>query len=93
MIGVYCFIAGRRFSFKAEHLDDKMFLTDDDFKKYVIFSSIVCGGNTKGMDIFDAVNLATNFIYCSIKNTPTELDYEPNGVNFQKQLEMLINAK
>ena len=41
-IGVYCFIAGRRFSFKAEHLDDKMFLSDDDFKKYVIFSSIVC---------------------------------------------------
>ena len=41
-VGVYCFIAGRRFSFKAEHLDDKMFLSDDDFKKYVIFSSIVC---------------------------------------------------
>ena len=41
-IGVYCFIAGRRFSFKAEHLDDKMFLSDEDFKKYVIFSSIVC---------------------------------------------------
>ena len=58
-----------------------------------IFSSIVCGGITKGMDIFDAVNLATDFIYCSIKKTPTELDYEPNGVNFQKNLEMLINAK
>ncbi|MBQ4541564.1 MAG: hypothetical protein IJA23_01790 [Clostridia bacterium] len=41
-IGVYCFIAGRRFSFKAEHLDDKMFLSDNDFKNYVIFSSIVC---------------------------------------------------
>ena len=58
-----------------------------------IFSSIVCGGITKGMDIFDAVKLATDFIYCSIKKTPTELDYEPNGVNFQKNLEMLINAK
>lgn len=58
-----------------------------------IFSSIVCGGITKGMDIFDAVKLATDFIYCSIKNTPSELNYEPNGVNFQKQLEMLINAK
>ena len=41
-VGVYCFIAGRRFSFKAEHLDDKMFLSDNDFKNYVIFSSIVC---------------------------------------------------
>lgn len=58
-----------------------------------IFSSIVCGGVTKGMDIFDAVKLATNFIYCSIKNTPTNLDYEPCGVNFQGHLEMLINAK
>lgn len=58
-----------------------------------IFSSIVCGGITKGMDIFDAVKLATDFIYCSIKNTPSKLNYEPNGVNFQKHLEMLINAK
>lgn len=58
-----------------------------------IFSSIVCGGITKGMDLFDAVSLATNFIYCSIMDTPTELDYEPQGVNFQKYLEMLINAK
>ena len=56
-----------------------------------IFSSIVCAGITKGMDIFDAVNLATDFICRSIKNTPTALNYEPNGVNFQSSLEMLIN--
>lgn len=58
-----------------------------------IFSSIVCGGITKGMNIFDAVTLATDFILFSIQNTPTTLDYEPNGVNFQENLEMLINAK
>ncbi len=58
-----------------------------------IFSSIVCGGITIGMSVFDAVTLATDFIYCSIINTPTTLDYEPDGVNFQKCLEMLINAK
>ncbi|MBR5247232.1 MAG: pyridoxamine kinase [Clostridia bacterium] len=58
-----------------------------------IFSSIVCGGITKGMDVLDAISLATNFIYCSIMDTPTTLDYEPNGVNFQKHLEMLINEK
>ena len=58
-----------------------------------IFSSIVCGGVTNGMDVFDAVTLATNFIYCSIKSTPTQLDYEPYGVNFQNHLEMLINEK
>lgn len=58
-----------------------------------IFSSIVCGGITKGMNVTNAVSLATEFIYNSIKGTPTSLDYEPNGVNFQNQLEMLINAK
>lgn len=58
-----------------------------------IFSSVVCGGITKGRSVFDAVTLATDFIYCSIINTPTKLGYEPNGVNFQKKLEMLINAK
>ena len=58
-----------------------------------IFSSIVCGGITKDMDVFDAVNLATNFIYCSIMDTPTSLDYEPQGVHFQEYLEMLINEK
>ncbi len=58
-----------------------------------IFSSIVCGGITKGINVLDSVNLATKFITESIKSTPTELCYEPNGVNFQKHLEMLINAK
>ena len=58
-----------------------------------IFSSIVCGGIAKGMNVTNAVSLATEFIYNSIKSTPTNLDYEPNGVNFQNQLEMLINAK
>lgn len=58
-----------------------------------IFSSIVCGAVTKGINIIDAVSLATKFITESIKNTPTDHNYEPNGVNFQSQLEMLINAK
>jgi pyridoxine kinase len=58
-----------------------------------IFSSVVCGGITKGMSIFDAVSLATDFIYRSIKSTPTRLSYEPDGVNFQKHLEMFINAE
>ena len=58
-----------------------------------IFSSIVCGAVTNGIDILDAVTLATKFITESIKITPTDRDYEPCGVNFQKKLEMLINAK
>ena len=41
-IGVYCFIAGKRFSYKAEHLDNDMFLSHQHFKNYVIFASIAC---------------------------------------------------
>ena len=58
-----------------------------------IFSSVVCGAVTKGVAIIDAVRLATKFITESIKSTPTDRNYEPDGVNFQKHLEMLINAK
>lgn len=41
-VGVYCFIAGRRFSYKAENLYNSMTLSDKDFKSYVIFSCIAC---------------------------------------------------
>ena len=41
-IGIYCFIAGRRFSYKAEHLENDMFLSNINFKYYVIFASIAC---------------------------------------------------
>lgn len=41
-VGVYCFIAGRRFSYKAEHLDNDMFLSNKHFKYYVVFVSIAC---------------------------------------------------
>lgn len=41
-VGIYCFIAGRRFSYKAEHLEDIYFLQQKDFKSYVIFASIAC---------------------------------------------------
>lgn len=41
-VGVYCFIAGRRFSYKAEHLDNDMFLSNKHFKYYVVFASIAC---------------------------------------------------
>lgn len=58
-----------------------------------IFSSVVCGAIVKGKTVYDAVKLATDFICKSIKSTPTDKEYEPDGVNFQNHLEMLINAK
>lgn len=41
-VGIYCFIAGRRFSYKAERLNDTMFMSNENFKYYVIFASIAC---------------------------------------------------
>ena len=58
-----------------------------------IFSSVVCGSIVNGKSVKEAVNLATDFIIKSILDTPTELKYEPDGVNFQKNLRLLINAE
>lgn len=41
-IGIYCFIAGKTFSYKAEHLDETMRISNQQFKNYVIFVSIFC---------------------------------------------------
>ena len=41
-IGIYCFIAGKNFSYKAEHLDDEMKFSNLNFKRYTIFVSIFC---------------------------------------------------
>jgi len=41
-IGIYCYIAGKNFAYKAEHLDDKMKMSDHQFKAYTIFVSIFC---------------------------------------------------
>ena len=37
-IGIYCFLAGKRFAYKADHLGDNYKLTNINFKKYVIFN-------------------------------------------------------
>lgn len=58
-----------------------------------IFSSIVCGAVAKGKSVYEAVSLAAKFIEKSIENTHSSKAYEPDGVNFQSVLEMLINAK
>lgn len=41
-VGIYCFIAGRRFSYKADHVDDVFALDNKTFKAYVIIASIFC---------------------------------------------------
>lgn len=41
-IGIYCFLAGKKFAYKAEHLDDPFKLSKKEFKNYVIFVSVFC---------------------------------------------------
>ena len=41
-IGVYCFIAAKRFQTKAEHINDTMFVSNQTIRNYVIFASIAC---------------------------------------------------
>lgn len=58
-----------------------------------LFSSVVCGAVVNGKFVYDAVKLAAEFIKKSIENTPSQNGYAPDGVNFQTELEMLINEK
>ena len=41
-IGIYCFLAGKRFNYKAEHIGDDLKFSNKEFKGYVIFVSIFC---------------------------------------------------
>ena len=41
-IGIYCFIAAKRFSFRADNLFDVYVVPNKIIKKYAIFASIVC---------------------------------------------------
>ena len=41
-IAIYCFLAGRRFSYKAEHPYDLNYISNKNFRNYVIFTCIFC---------------------------------------------------
>ena len=41
-VGVYCFIASKRFAFKAEHLYEDFAVSNQTLKNWVIFASIAC---------------------------------------------------
>ena len=41
-IGIYCFLAAKRFVYKADHINDYYSLDKKIFRNYVIFASIAC---------------------------------------------------
>lgn len=75
-IGIYCFLAGKRFAYKAEHLEDTMRFTNKEFKYYVIFVSIACFPFGL-LSIIPYLNLASNNISVS------EVKEESNDIKVQ----------
>ena len=41
-VGVYCFIAAKRFSYKADHLFDEYAVTNKTIKNFTIFACVAC---------------------------------------------------
>lgn len=41
-LGIYCFLAGKTFNYKSEHLDETIVISNQRFKMYVIIASILC---------------------------------------------------
>ena len=41
-LGIYCFLAGKAFAYKAEHLEDTLIISNQKFKMYVIIASVLC---------------------------------------------------
>lgn len=58
-----------------------------------IFSSVICAELVNGKNVFEAVELAVKFLENSIADAYREGNKSPDGVNFQKYLEMIISAK
>ena len=55
-----------------------------------LFAAVFLGAYISGKSAFDAADLASRFIYTSVKDTPT--DTSPNaGVEYEKNLKMLIS--
>ncbi len=55
-----------------------------------LFSSTLCGGVVKGLDVISATRLAGDFISRAVADTYAENTDRNDGVNFQKYLGMLI---
>lgn len=67
-IGVYCFLAGKRFAYKAEHLEDTIFVTNKELKFYSIFASIFCFP-------FGLLSLIPYYFICSNRIKVSDLNY------------------
>ena len=92
-IGIYCFLAGKRFNYKAEHLGDTTKISNKEFKFYVIFVSVFCFPFGL-LSIIPYVMLVSNRVkvsdlnYVDTRDIPVEeLKTETNNENISKEQE------
>lgn len=67
-IGIYCFLAGKRFNYKSNNLNDDLIFTNKNFKGYVVFSSIFCFP-------FGLISIIPYYLLVSNKVKVTNLKY------------------
>ncbi len=83
-IGVYCYIAGKQFAYKAEHLEDTMLFSKQAFRNYVIFVSIFCFPFGL-LSIIPYILLASNRVkVSSVSEEKTEVKVETIETNEEK---------
>lgn len=85
-VGIYCFIGGRKFSYKAEHLEDTFTIPNKVFKTYVIFSCVLCFP-------FGLLSLIPYFLIASnnVKVTNKEENNFSNEEYANPKVETIIN--
>ena len=75
-IGIYCFLAGKKFAYKAENPNDQFKFSNKEFKFYVIFVSIFCFPFGL-LSIIPYMHLASNNVFVSTISVNTK---EPDEV-------------
>ena len=83
-VGVYCFVASRRFAFKADHLFEDYSISNATLKNWVIFASIACF--PLGLiSIIPYMLMTSNNV--KVSGTNIKLTEDTSGVDFKPEPE------
>ena len=92
-IAIYCYIAGKNFSYKADHLDDTMKMSNLHFKRYVIFVSVFCFPFGL-LSIIPYLYLTTNNVvitdlkYSNTENETQNIESQSEAVQYETESEI-----
>ena len=89
-VGVYCFVASRRFAFKADHLFEDYSISNATLKNWVIFASIACF--PLGLiSIIPYMLMTSNNV--KVSGTNIKLTEDTSNVDFKPELEEKTEEK